>query len=68
MAWELRSQAAGQVKLHVTAIELMYPRACAPEQDKTEQWKAHAAKLEFSPHSMQLEKANVTARPSGPIK
>ena len=30
MVWELRSQAAGQVKLHVTAVELMYPRACAP--------------------------------------
>ena len=68
MAWELRSQAVGQVKLHVTAIELMRPRVCAPEQEKTEQWKAHAPKLEFSPHSMQLEKANVTARPSGPIK
>ena len=68
MVWELRSQAAGQVNLHVTAIELMHPRACAPQQEKTEEWEAHAPNLECSPDSMQLEKANDTARPSGPTK
>ena len=46
----------------------MNPRACALQQEKTEQWEAVAADLECSPHSVQLEKANDMARPSGPIK
>ena len=41
------------------------PRACAWQQEKPPQWKAHAPQLERSFHSQQLEKACVQQqRPS----
>ena len=35
------------------------PRACAPQQEKTLQWRACTEQLESSPHSPQLEKIPV---------
>ena len=67
MAWELRSQAVGQVKLHVTDIELMHPRACAPEQEKTEQWEAHATKLSAAPTLCNYRKPMSHQDPVDPL-
>ena len=53
LAWEdstRRRAAKSNYRVHV-------PRACALQQEKPLQWKAHALQLESSPHSSQQEKA-----------
>ena len=41
--WAYTSQL---LSLHTTAIEACMPRAHAPQQEKPQQWEAHAPKLE----------------------
>ena len=44
------------------AIEVHWPGACTPQQEKPLQWEAHAPQLETHPHSPQLEKACAAAK------
>ena len=51
-----------QLSLCATTTKACMPRACAPQQEKTLWWKACTLQLESSPHSLQLDKAQVQKR------
>ena len=53
------SQNTEQGSLCATTTEARTPRAYAPQQEKPQQWEAHAPQLESSSWTPQLEKAHM---------
>ena len=51
-AWELQL-----LSPHAELLQPMCPRACAPQQEKSQQWEAYRLKLESSPCLPRLEKS-----------